>query len=74
MEINTGTVDEAALAPVRAGLQPENRAWKRCDWEAMQRLHAEGHISDPVGKAKSVEFTEAGLRASTRLLRARFCR
>ena len=28
----------------------------------MERLHAKGLISDPVGKAKSVAFTDEGLR------------
>jgi hypothetical protein len=34
------------------------------DWEVMGRLHQKGCITDPVGKAKSVEFTEEGLRES----------
>lgn len=33
----------------------------------MDRLHKKGLISDPVGKAKSVVFTEEGLRAAERL-------
>ena len=32
----------------------------------------EGYISNPVGKSKSVQFTEAGLQASERLCRERF--
>jgi hypothetical protein len=39
----------------------------------MQRLHAKGYISDPVGKAKSVVFTDTALRESERL-RERFGR
>jgi hypothetical protein len=38
----------------------------------MARLHAKGYMSDPVGKAKSVMFTEQGLRESERLLGALF--
>jgi Domain of unknown function (DUF6429) len=30
----------------------------------MERLHTKGLISDPVGKAKSVVFTDEGLRQS----------
>ncbi|MGO9949728.1 MAG: DUF6429 family protein [Steroidobacteraceae bacterium] len=44
------------------------------DWEIMGRLHEKGYISDPVGKAKSVLFTEQGLRESERLFGALFCR
>jgi hypothetical protein len=40
----------------------------------MGRLHQKGYISDPVGKAKSVLFTEEGLRESQRLFDALFCR
>ena len=39
---------------------------------AMGRLHEKGYISDPVGKTKSVVFTELGLRESVRLLTALF--
>ena len=38
----------------------------------MARLHEKGYIADPVGKAKSVTFTEQGLRESKRLLSALF--
>ncbi len=48
------------------------RAWKSFDWDAMTRLHEKGYISDPVGKAKSVMFTEQGLQKSERLLRTFF--
>jgi hypothetical protein len=40
----------------------------------MGRLHAKGYITDPVGKAKSVLFTEDGAREAERLLQALFCR
>ena len=74
MNIDTDKVDEAVLALLQLGLHEGHRAWKGFDWEAMQRLHARGFISDPVGKAKSVVFTEIGLRESARLLRERFGR
>jgi len=38
----------------------------------MHRLHEKGYISDPVGKTKSVVFTEEGLRESQRLFRELF--
>jgi len=37
------------------------RAWKGHDWDALDRLHRKDMIYDPVGKTKSVVFTDAGL-------------
>lgn len=74
MNIDPDKVDEAVLALLALGLHQGSRAWNGFDWDAMRRLHAKGYISGPVGKAKSVEFTEAGLRESPRLLQARFRR
>jgi Domain of unknown function (DUF6429) len=42
--------------------------------DAMDRLHRKGMISDPVGKAKSVVFTEEGRREAERLFRELFAR
>ena len=39
---------------------------------AMERLHTKGLISDPVGKAKSVVFTDEGLRQSEASFRKLF--
>lgn len=72
MELNTDRIDEAVLALLQLGLHEGTRAWKAFDWDAMGRLHAKGYISDPVGKAKSVVFTQQGLRESERLLNALF--
>jgi len=69
-DINTGKIDEIVLALLYLGLHEDNRAWKGFDWDAMQRLHEKGFITDPVGKAKSVLFTEDGLRESQRLFKA----
>ena len=38
------------------------------DWEAMNRLHEQGYITDPRGKAKSLVFTEYGFERAKRLL------
>ena len=48
------------------------RAWKSFDWAAMERLHTKGLISDPIGKAKSIVFTDEGLRQSEALFRKLF--
>ena len=36
------------------------RAWKGMDWDLLAVLHQKGWIHDPVGKQKSVWFTEEG--------------
>jgi len=72
MKLNIDRIDEAVLALLHLGLHDGARAWKTFDWDAMGRLHEKGYISDPVGKTKSVVFTESGLRESERLLTALF--
>ncbi len=68
MELDEDKIDRAVLALLYLGLHEENRAWKGFDWDAMNRLHEKGFISDPVGRAKSVAFTEEGSREARRLL------
>jgi hypothetical protein len=67
MEPDIDRIDEAVLALLYLTLQDGARAWKSFDWDAMNRLHEKGYISNPVGKAKSVVLTEDGLRESERL-------
>lgn len=67
MPVDTERIDEATLALLYLGLHQEVRAWKGFDWDALGRLHGKGMISNPRGKAKSVMFTEEGLRRSTAL-------
>jgi hypothetical protein len=57
-------IDDAVLALLLLGLHDGDRAWKTFDWEAMDRLHQKGLISDPVGRTKSVRLTERGLPAA----------
>ena len=61
MALDTEKIDDAVLALLYLTLHDHNRAWKGLDWEAMNRLHDKGMIHDPVGKVKSVVFTEEGL-------------
>ncbi|HYM18133.1 MAG TPA: DUF6429 family protein [Micropepsaceae bacterium] len=72
MEIDNDRIDEAVLALLFLSRHEKNRTWKSFDWAAMERLHSRGLISDPVGKAKSVVFTEEGLRRSEELFRSLF--
>ena len=72
MDIDRDRIDEATLALLLLGRHDGIRAWKSFDWDAMERLHSKGLISDPVGKAKSVVFTDEGLRQSEALFRKLF--
>jgi hypothetical protein len=74
MDIDQDKVDQAVLALLSLGRHEGDRTWKSFDWEIMGRLHQKGYISDPVGKARSVVFTEEGLRESERLLQILFGR
>lgn len=72
MHIDTDRIDDAVLALLYLGLHHGFRAWKGHDWAAMDRLHEKGYISDPVGKARSVVFTDEGLERSEALFRELF--
>jgi hypothetical protein len=74
MDRDTDRIDEATLALLCLGLHDGQRAWKSFDWNAMARLHEKGLISDPVGRAKSVTFTDEGLRKAQSLLRELFAK
>ena len=74
MNIDTEKLDQATLALLYLGLHEGARTWKAFDWDVMSRLHEKGYITDPVSKAKSVLFTEEGLRESQRLFQALFTR
>lgn len=67
IEIDADRIDQTVLALLWLGLHDGCRAWKGFDWNAMNRLHEKGMISDPVSKAKSVVFTEEGEREAERL-------
>ncbi len=70
---NTDGIDDPTLALLLLGLHEQNRAWKTFDWDTMHRLYANGMISNPVGKARSVVLTAEGITAA-RDLHARLFR
>jgi hypothetical protein len=72
MDIDQNKIDEVTLALLWLGLHNEIRTWKSFDWGVIDRLHNKGYISDPATKAKSVVFTEEGLRESKRLFEKHF--
>jgi len=75
MEYDKDKVDEMVLALLYLTtfeLRPGIRAWKGHDWNALDRLHQMGYISNPKGKAKSVVVTEEGARLSRKLFESHF--
>jgi predicted transcriptional regulator len=72
MKVDPNKVDEAALAILYLTLHDGNRAWKALDLDLTDRLHSKGLIANPANKAKSVIFTEEGLKAAQRAYRKLF--
>jgi hypothetical protein len=76
MEIDEEKIDEVVLALLYLNFHGDRnaiRAWKSFDWDAMDRLHEKGFISDPKGKAKSVLVTQEGQKAAKELFEKYFC-
>jgi hypothetical protein len=77
MEYNSDKVDEMVLALLYLTMftdKHESRAWKGHDWDAMDRLHQKGYISDPRSKAKSVVMTEEGAAQAQELFEKHFAK
>lgn len=56
-------VDEIVLALLHLNAFKDRygwRAWKSLDWDALDRLHESGLISNPKSKAKSVALSDEG--------------
>lgn len=67
-KLDTQKFDDAVLALLLLGLHGDKhvaRTWKSHDWDSLGRLHDAGYICDPVGKSKSVVFTEEGLKGQS---------
>jgi hypothetical protein len=68
-------IDDAVLALLLLGEHDQfGSVWKSFDWDAMDRLHAKGLISEPRGKAKSVVLTDEGRAEAERLFKELFAR
>lgn len=75
MDYDPVKVDELVLALLHLTSFQDHgvtRAWKGHDWDALNRLHETGLISDPKSKAKSVVLTEDGIRLSEGLFK-KYC-
>jgi hypothetical protein len=74
MEIDLDKIDDAVLGLLWLTLHDERRAWKGFDWDALERLHQKGLITDPANKAKSLVLSDEGLRRAEELFHALFTR
>ena len=75
MEYDATKLDEIVLALLHFNAHTDRgvtRAWKGFDWDTLDRLHAQGFISDPKSKAKSVVLTEEGARVAEKLFKRHF--
>ncbi len=76
MDYDTDKVDEAVLALLYLTLHEVSeyggRAWKSHDWDALDRLHEKGVISDPKSKAKSVILGPEDIKAAEQAFRKLF--
>lgn len=74
--MNTEKIDEMVLALMHLTTFKEPngiaRSWKGHDWDALNRLHEKGCISNPVGKQKSVVLSPEGLKLSQELFKKHF--
>lgn len=80
MKTNLEKIDEAVLALLHLTSFREGSgefaitcAWKGHDWEALNRLHEKGLISDPKNKNKSIVLTDQGAKQSEFLFEQLFC-
>ncbi|WP_293994377.1 DUF6429 family protein [Sphaerotilus sp.] len=65
-------IADATLALLGAFEFDNGRAWKGHDFDVMNRLHAEGMISDPRNRNQSVHLTPEGLARAKALADAWF--
>ena len=75
MDYDEDKVDEVVLALLCLTMFADGgvtRAWKGHDWDALNRLHEKGYISDPKSKAKSVVLTEEGEKMARELFQKHF--
>lgn len=79
IECDPDKIDTAVLALLHLNSWTEQvgeylatSAWKSLNWDALDRLHAAGLISDPRSKAKSVALTPEGVERAADACRRLF--
>ncbi len=73
--ISEEKIDEVVLALLHLTTFKDRtgwRAWKGHDWDALNRLHEKGYISNPATNAESVPVTEEGKKRSKNLFEKYF--
>jgi hypothetical protein len=75
MEYDQDKVDDMVLALMYLGMFSERsvrRAWKSFNWDALDRLHEKGYISNPKSAAKSVVVNDSGATLAESLFKQHF--
>jgi hypothetical protein len=75
MDYDQDKVNEVVLALLTLTIAEDRYgvpAWKGHDWDALDRLHEKGYISNPKTKAKSVVMTEEGAKRAKELFAKHF--
>ena len=75
MRIDTDKIDDTVLALLHLTSFTDRGttgAWKGHDWDALNRLHEKGMISNPRSKAKSVALSDAGAKRAKELFEKYF--
>jgi len=75
MDYDRNKVDEVVLAIMWLVMHedgPVSRAWKGFDWDALDRLHEKGLISNPKSRAKSVVLSDEAVELSEKLFKKYF--
>ena len=67
MKLNSQKVEETVLAVLWLTLHDGCRVWRTVDFDALDRLHHRGLISDPKTRSRSVVLTDEGLAEAARL-------
>ncbi|RCW71386.1 DUF6429 family protein [Pseudorhodoferax soli] len=66
MDYDEKRIEEAVLALLAAFNFDGGRSWKGFDFGVLDRLHIQGLVEDPKGKAKSIWLTQQGLEQGLR--------
>ncbi len=75
MAIDHDKIDDTVLALLHLTTFKDGeafRAWKGHDWDALNRLHEKGFISNPKSKAKSVYLSDEAAERSRELFEKLF--
>ncbi|MFT6283820.1 MAG: hypothetical protein ACJAXM_000279 [Arenicella sp.] len=74
MDIDEDKIDDAALAIISMSMDWHRIAWKQVNWSITNRLYEKGYIHNPLGKTKSIIFTEEGEAKAEEVFKALFCK